>query len=147
MVLTKTAEGKASHPNVYRFVLLEYLPYAFFLTVRFFCAKAFCAIGACARCFSSCAFTNVGAFSQGFDLCTISFRLDVVALADNDWVRGILCLIRYTFASSSWSLRCRTDSCLKLALHSRHVTACLVMLFRQWTGFNAMSGVATATLP
>jgi hypothetical protein len=140
MVLTKAAEGKASHPNVYRFVLLEYLPYAFALVVLFFlCATAFCAF--------SCAFTKVGAFSHGLDRCTCSCRRTVISLAANDWVRGMPYLSRYDFPSNPCSLRCLTDSCLKLAPHSRHVTVCLVMLFLQLTGFDGVSGVTTATLP
>src|SRR4029453_1952913 len=139
MVLTKAAEGKASHPNVYRFVLLEYLPYAFALAVLFLGATAFCAF--------FCAFTNVGAFSQSLVLCTISFRFDVVSLAARACVRGIPYLIRYDCPSNACSLRCLTESCLKLAPHSRHVTTCFVILFRQWTGSGRITGVPTATLP
>jgi hypothetical protein len=140
MVLTKAAEGKASHPNVYRFVLLEYLPYAFALVVLFFlCATAFCAF--------SCAFTNVGAFSHGFVLCTTSCLCDVISFTANGCVRGIPYLIRYAFPSSPCSLRCLTDSCLKLAPHSRHITVCFVILFRQWSGAGAVFSVTTATLP
>src|SRR6266496_2006950 len=94
-----------------------------------------------------CALRNVGAFSHGLDFCTICFRIAVVSLAANGCIRGIPYLIRYAFPSSPCSLRCLTDSCLKLAPHSRHVTACLVMLFLQWTGAGGVSGVAIATLP
>src|SRR5713101_10011673 len=124
---------------------LPLFPYAYALSVFFLgaffvcCATAFCAF--------SCAFRYVGAFSHGLDLCTISFRLDVVALADNACVRGIPYLTRYDCPSNPCSLRCRTDSCLKLAPHARHVTVCLVMLFLQWTGAAGVSGVATATGP
>src|SRR5215475_12449448 len=117
-------------------------PYAFPLPVLFLCATE-----ACCRCFSSCALRNVGAFSHGRDRCTISFRLDVVALADNGCARGIPYLIRYAFPSKPCSFRCLTDSCLKLAPHSRHVTRCLVILFFQLTGSGGVSEVAMATLP
>src|SRR5215475_7708420 len=116
-------------------------PYAFPLPVFFLCATE-----ACCRCFSSCALRNVGAFSQGRDRCTISFRLDVVALADNGCARGIPYLIRYAFPSNPCPLRCLTESCLKLAPHSRHIAACLVMLFLQLPGAGSVSGGATATL-
>src|SRR6266705_1236517 len=121
---------------------LPLFPDAFALAVLFLCAPA-----AFSRCFSSCAFIKVGAFSHGLDRCTISFRLDVVSLADNGCVRGMPYLIRYAFPSSPCSLRCRTDSCLKLARHSRHVTVCLVILFFQWSGAGGVFGVPTATLP
>src|SRR5215831_6794752 len=117
-------------------------PYAFPLPVLFLCAT-----GACSRFFSSCAFTKVGAFSHGLALCTISFRLAVISFAANDCTRGIPYLIRYDRPSSPCSFRCLTDSCFKLTPHSRHVTTCLVMLFRQWTVFDGASGVTTATLP
>jgi hypothetical protein len=113
--------------------------YAFVLAVLFFCAKAVCAF--------SCALRNIGAFSHGLDLCTISFRLNVVSLAANGCVRGMPYFTRYDRPSNPCSFRCLTESCLKLALHSRHITICLVMLFRQLTGFNGVSGVTTATLP
>src|SRR5215813_5785088 len=96
---------------------LPWFPDAFALAVLFLCATA-----ACSRFFTSCAFTKVGAFSHGLDLCTISFRFDVISFAANDCVRGIPYLIRYAFPSNPCSFRCRTDNCLKLALHSRHVT-------------------------
>src|SRR5713101_6517739 len=76
--------------------------------------------------------------------CTISFRLDVVALADNGWVRGMPYLIRYNRTSNSCSLRCLTESCLKLALHSRHVTWYLVILFGQFTRSGGVAGVTMA---
>src|SRR4030095_14819413 len=90
---------------------------------------------------------NVGAFSHGLDLCTISFRCNVVSFAANGCVLGILNFSRYDRPSNPCSLRCRTDNCLKLAPHSRHVTTCLVMLFFQLRGFESVSGVATTTLP
>src|SRR5262249_3770035 len=93
------------------------------------------------------AFTKVGAFSHGRDLCTISCRFDVVSLAAKACVRGMPCLIRYVFPSSPCSLRCLTDSCFKLTPHSRHVTTYLAILFLQLTGLWGVSGVATATLP
>src|SRR5262249_49884454 len=105
----------------------------------FFCATAFCAF--------SCAFTKVGAFSHGLARCTISFRLDVISLAANGWVRGIPYLIRYAFPSNPCSCRCPPESCLKLAPHSRHVTRCFVILFLQLTGFGGGSEVARAPLP
>src|SRR2546422_8446238 len=115
-------------------------PYAFTLAVLFFlCATAFCAF--------SCAFTNVGAFSHGLDRCTIAFRLNVISFAANDCVRGMPYLIRYDRPSKLCSLRCRTDSCLKLALHSRHITVCLVMLFLQLIGAGGVFGASPATLP
>src|SRR5215510_7825546 len=95
-------------------------PDAFALAVLFPCATAFCAF--------SCALRNAGAFSQGLALCTISFRLNVVSLAANGWVRGMPYLIRYDRPFNPCSLRCLTESCLKVAPHSRHVTVCLVML-------------------
>src|SRR5467141_5279863 len=104
---------------------LPLFPYAFAFTVLFLWGTA-----ACSRFFSSCAFRYVGAFSHGLDLCTISFRLDVVSLAANGCVRGIPYLIRYVFPSKLCSLRCLPESCLKLAPHARHITVCLVMLFR-----------------
>src|SRR6266851_3694312 len=79
-------------------------PYAFALVVLFLCATAFCAF--------SCALRNVGAFSHGLDLCTTSFRLNVISFAANDCTRGIPCLIRYAFPSNSCSFRCLTESCL-----------------------------------
>src|SRR5262249_32094052 len=94
-----------------------------------------CATAAFARCFSFCAFTKVGAFSQGLDRCTISCRFDVVSLAAKACVRGIPYLIRYAFPSSQCSLRCLTDSCLKLAPHSRHVTLCLVWVVKKQRPF------------
>src|SRR5262245_4857082 len=105
------------------------------------------ATDACFRCFSSCAFTNVGAFSHGLARCTISFLFDVISFAANGCARGIPYLIRYAFPSSPCSLRCLTESCLKLAPHSRHVTVCLVMLFLQLPDAGSVSGGATATLP
>src|SRR5713101_6857778 len=99
-------------------------PYACALVLFFLCATE-----ACCRSFSSCAFLNVGAFSQGLARCTVSFRLNVVSLAARACVRGMPYLSRYAFPSSPCSFRCLTDSCLKLARHSRHVTTCLVMLF------------------
>src|SRR5438876_579512 len=99
------------------------------------------------RFFSSCALRNVGAFSHGLDRCTTSFRLDVVALAARACVRGMPYLTRYDRPSNPCSWRCLTESCLKLAPHSRHVTICLVMLFLQLTGCDGVLGVATATLP
>src|SRR6266852_2944464 len=115
-------------------------PYAFVLVVLFFlCATAFCAF--------SCALINIGAFSHGLDLCMLSFRIAVISLAANGCVRGIPYLIRYVFPSNPWSLRCFAESCLKLALHSRHVTWYLVILFLQWTGAGGVAGVATVTLP
>src|SRR6266849_6593983 len=119
-------------------------PYAFALAVPFLgaffvcCAIAFCAF--------SCAFRYVGAFSHGLDRCTIAFRLNVISLAANGCVRGILYFPRYDRPSKLCSFRCLTESCLKLALHSRHVTLCLVMLFFQWTGTGGVSGVTPATL-
>src|SRR2546428_7115806 len=104
-------------------VHLPLFPDAFALAVFFLCAT-----DACFRFFSSCAFTYVGAFSHGLDRCTTSLRRDVVSLAANGCIRGIPYLSRYAFPSSPCSLRCLTDSCLKLALHSRHVTVCLVIL-------------------
>src|SRR5262249_16107913 len=119
--------------------------YAFALDVPFLCAlPVFCAT-ACAAC--SCAFRYVGAFSQGLARCPISFLRDVISFAANGCVRGMPYFTRYTFPSQPCSLRCLTDNCLKLAPHSRHVTACLVMLFRQLTGVGGVLGVATATLP
>src|SRR6266700_8351467 len=123
-------------------VHLPLLPDVFALAVFFLCATA-----AFSRCFSSCAFIKVGAFSHGLDRCTTSFRLDVISFAANDCARGMPYLIRYDRPSNPCSLRCLTDSCLKLALHSRHVTTCLVMLFRQATGFDCGSGVTTVMLP
>src|SRR5712691_6624508 len=121
---------------------LPLFPDAFALAVLFLCATA-----ASSRCFSSCAFIKVGAFSHGLDLCTISFRLDVVSLAANGCARGIPYFTRYAFPSSPCSLRCLPESCLKLAPHARHLTVCFVMLFLQLTGFDGISGVATATIP
>src|SRR2546430_16591168 len=89
-------------------VQLPLFPDAFALAVLFLCATA-----AFSRFFSSCALRNVGAFSHGLDLCTCSFRRDVISFAANDWVRGMPYLIRYAFPSNPWSLRCLTDSCLK----------------------------------
>src|SRR5882762_7371505 len=66
---------------------LPLFPYAYALAVFFLgaffvcCATAFCAF--------SCAFRYVGAFSHGLDLCTISFRLDVVSLAANGCIRAM----------------------------------------------------------
>src|SRR5437660_4061990 len=120
---------------------LPLFPDAFALAVLFLCATA-----ASSRCFSSCAFIKVGAFSHGLDRCTTSFRLDVISFAANDCARGMPYLIRYDRPSNPCSLRCRTDNCLKLAPHSRHVTVCLVMLFRQLSGSGEVFGVATATL-
>src|SRR2546426_2957488 len=101
-------------------------PYAFASAVSFLCA-VLClgATAACFRFFSSCALRNVGACSHGLDLCTCSFRRNVISLAANDCVRGIPCLIRYDRPANPCSFRCLTDSCLKLAPHSRHVTVCL----------------------
>src|SRR3981081_1389682 len=118
-------------------------PYAFALAVPFLgaffvcCATAFCAF--------SCALRNIGAFSHGFNLCTISLRFNVISLAARACVRGIPYLIRYDRPSNPWSLRCLPESCLRVAPHSRHVTVCLVILFLQWTGFDSVSGVAIAT--
>src|SRR5713101_4033744 len=119
---------------------LPLFPYAFAFTVLFLCGTA-----ACSRCFSSCAFRYVGAFSHGLDLCTISFRLDVISLAAKACGRGIPYFPRYDRPFKSCSLRCLTESCLKLALHSRHVTVCLVILFLQLTRSGGVSGVTTAT--
>src|SRR5215831_17259592 len=114
--------------------MMHVFPYDFPFAVFFLCVlPVFCATACCAF---SCAFTNVGAFSHGLDLCTISFRLDVISFAANGCVRGMPYLIRYAFPSNPCSLRCRTDNCLKLAPHSRHFTVCLVMLFLQVTGFD-----------
>ena len=119
--------------------------YAFALVVFFLCAlPVFCAT-ACSAC--SCAFRYVGAFSHGRLLCTICFRIAVTERADNGWLCGIPYFARYDRPSNPCSLRCRTESCLKLAPHSRHVTVCLVMLFLQLTGFDGVSGGATVTLP
>src|SRR5437016_13262431 len=117
--------------------------YAFALAIPFLCAVLFL----CATAFRafSCALRYVGAFSHGLDRCTISFRLDVVSLAARACVRGMPYLIRYAFPSNPCSFRCRTESCLKLAPHSRHITACLVMPFLQLTGCDGVSGVSTAT--
>src|SRR4030095_9195051 len=90
---------------------------------------------------------NVGAFSHGLDLCTISFRCNVISLAANGCVLGILNFSRYDRPSNSCSLRCLTDSCLKLAPHSRQVTWFLVILFFQLIGSDGVCGVAIATLP
>src|SRR2546427_1073481 len=79
---------------------LPLFPYTFGLAVFFLCAIAVFS------CFFSCAFTKVGAFSHGLDLCTISFRRDVISFAANDWVRGIPYLIRYDRPSKLCSLRC-----------------------------------------
>src|SRR6266853_5004792 len=123
---------------------LPLFPYAYALAIFFLgaffvcCATAFCAF--------SCAFRYVGAFSHGLDLCTISFRLDVVSLAANGCVRGILYFPRYDRPSKLCSFRCLTESYLKLALHSRHVTVCLVMLFLQLTRSGGVSSVTPATL-
>src|SRR6267143_7063512 len=123
---------------------LPLFPYAYALAVFFLgaffvcCATAFCAF--------SCALRNVGAFSHGRDLCTISFRLDVVSLAANGCVRGILYFPRYDRPSKPCSFRCRADNCFRVALHSRHVTVCLVMLFLQLTRSGGVSGVTLATL-
>src|SRR6266853_1814764 len=124
---------------------LPLFPYAYALAVFFLGAFFVCCV--IAFCAFSCAFRYVGAFSHGLDRCTISFRLDVVSLADNGCARGIAYLIRYAFPSSPCSLRCFAESCLKLALHSRHVTWYLVILFLQWTGADGVAGVATVTLP
>src|SRR5712691_11706783 len=118
-------------------------PYAFVLADPFLCVlPVFCAI-ACSRVFSSCAFScalrNVGAFSHGLDLCTISFRLNVISFAANAWVRRIPYLIRYDFPSNPCPLRCLPESCLKDRPHSRHVTVCLVILLLQWTGSSGVS--------
>src|SRR6266436_4828509 len=100
------------------------LPYAFALAVLFLGAPvAF-------SCFFSCAFRYVGAFSHGLDFCTICFRIAVTERADSGWLGGIPYFARYDCASNPCSLRCLTESCLKLAPHTRHVTWCLVMLFR-----------------
>src|SRR3977135_3602727 len=96
---------------------LPLFPYAFAFTVLFLYGTA-----ASSRFFSSCAFRYVGAFSHGLDLCTISFRLDVISLPANGCVRGIPYLIRYDRPSNPWSLRCRADNCLRVAPHTRHVT-------------------------
>src|SRR5437660_10188488 len=104
------------------------------LVVLFFCATACCTF--------SCALRNVGAFSQGLDRCTISFRLDVVSLAARACVRGMPYLTRYDRPSSPCSFRCLTESCLKDCPHSRHVTWCLVILFLQLTGCDAVSGLS-----
>src|SRR5215470_16977918 len=104
-------------------------PYAFPLPVFFLCATE-----ACCRCFSSCALRNVGAFSHGLDLCTTSCLCDVISFATKGCVRGIPYLIRYAFPSNPCSFRCLTDSCFKLAPHSRHVTTYLAILFLQLTG-------------
>src|SRR5712691_2463261 len=119
--------------------------YAFALAIPFLCAVLFLCATACAA--FSCAFRYVGAFSHGLDRCMLSFRIAVISLAASACVRGIPYLIRYDRPSNPWSLRCLTDSCLKLALHSRHVTVCLVILFLQWTGVGGISGVTPATLP
>src|SRR5512138_3910295 len=109
--------------------MMHLFPYDFSFAVFFLCVlPVFCATILCAF---SCAFTKVGAFSHGLDLCTISFRFNVISFAANGWVRGMPYLNRYSFPSSPCSLRCLADNCLKLAPHSRHVTICLVMLFRQ----------------
>src|SRR5438067_189429 len=122
-------------------VHLPLFPDTFALAVLFLGATAIFS-----RFFSSCAFTYAGAFSHGLNLCTICFRLDVISFAARACVRGMPFLIRYACPSSPCSLRCLTDSCLKLAPHSKHVTTCLVMLLRQSTGFG-VAGVTTATLP
>src|SRR2546427_9986730 len=106
---------------------LPLFPYAYALAVFFLGAFFVCCATACSA--FSCAFRYVGAFSHGLDLCTISFRRDVVALAANGCVRGMPYLIRYAFPSSPCSFRCLTESCLKLVPHARHLTVCLVMLF------------------
>jgi len=116
-------------------------PYAFALAVLFLGATAIFS-----RCFSSCAFKNVGAFSHGLDRCTIAFRLTVVSFADNAWCRGILYLARYDRPSKPCPLRWRTESCLRDCPHSRHVTVCFVILFFQWIGAGGVCGVRTATL-
>src|SRR5205085_12395022 len=103
------------------------------------CAPAWCAFAS--------AVTKVGAFSHGLDRCTIAFRLTVVSFADNACVRGMPYLVRYDRPFNPCSRRCRTESCLKLARHSRHVTVCLVILFFQWSGAGGVFGVPTATLP
>src|SRR5882672_5117342 len=120
-------------------------PYAFALGVPFLGAFFICCV--IAFCAFSCALRNIGAFSHGLDLCTISFRLNVISLAANGCVRGILYFPRYDRPSKLCSLRCRTDNCFRVAPHTRHVTVCLVMLFLQWTGADGVAGVAIATLP
>src|SRR6266446_10823419 len=120
-------------------------PYAFALGVPFLGAFFVCCV--IAFCAFSCALRNIGAFSHGLDLCTISFRLNVISLAANGCVRGILYFPRYDRPSKPCSFRCLTESCLKLAPHSRHVTVCLVILFRQWSGAAGLSGLTTAMLP
>src|SRR5438552_17546136 len=123
-------------------VHLPLFPDAFALAVFFLCATE-----ACFCSFASCALRNVGAFSHGLALCTISFRLDVISLAARACVRGIPYLIRYDRPSSPCSLRCRTESCLKLAPHCRHITVYLVMLLRQLTCCDGVSSGATSMLP
>lgn len=120
-------------------------PHPFFVTLLFFLTVCFLCTTAC--CAFSCAFTKVGAFSYGLELCTISFRFNVTSFAANGCVRGIPYLARYDRPSNPCSLRCLTDSCLKLAPHSRHVTVYLVILFFQWTGSGGVADVAPATLP
>src|SRR3977135_2892131 len=123
---------------------LSLFPYAYALAVFFLGAFFVCCV--IAFCAFSCAFRYVGAFSHGLDRCTISFRLNVISLAANGCVRGILYFPRYDRPSKLCSLRCRADNCFRVAPHTRHVTVCLVILFFQLTGFDGVSGVATATL-
>src|SRR5437867_1884418 len=125
--------------------MMQLLPYDGAFAVFFLCVlPVFCAIACSAF---SCAFRYVGAFSHSLVRCTISFRIAVVSLAANGCIRGMPYLTRYDLPSSPCSFRCRTESCLKLALHSRHITWCLVMLFLQLTGCDGVSGVATVMLP
>jgi hypothetical protein len=132
----------AKKKSLWSILHLPWCPDAFTLAVFFLGA-----IAAFSRCFSSCAFTKVGAFSHGLDLCTISCLCDVISFAAHGCVRGMPYFTRYDRPSNPCSFRCLTESCLKWAPHSRHVTVCLVGLFLQGIGFSGIFGVSTATRP
>jgi hypothetical protein len=70
---------------------------------------------------------------HGLTSCIIFRLIAVTDRAASGWERGIPYLLLYELGLRLCSRRC-LDNCLKLAPHSRHITACLVMLFRQSTG-------------
>ena len=92
-----------------------------------------------------CLLRYVGNFSQGRTSWTTCRRRIVVSRAASGWVRGMPCFVRYERLSNPCRLRWRRDNCLKAWPHSRQVTVCLVILFRQSTGTVSETGAGAKT--
>jgi hypothetical protein len=109
----------------------QFLPPARAILIR--CVSAVCAA--------------VPPFPRGRVSWTICRRRVVVCRAASGWVGGMSYFSRYKRGSSRWPRRCRLVNCLSEAPHSRHVTACLEMLFCQSTGGDAGAGRGDSGLP